>query len=393
MKAAVQQYRPDISDGDHLIGAFVGDASGPTLIAVGSVHGNEPAGARALLVIAEQLRQMASDLNGRVYLLAGNTRALRENVRYIDRDLNRAWTPANMSSLRSKRARATSECRELDELDRTIDQILITSRSEVFVLDLHSTSAGGEPFATVGDTLRNRAFAQKFPVTILLGIEEQLEGTMLEYLNNAGAVTMGFEGGSHTSEHTFDNHTALVWLALLNAGILFENEIPELDRHRATLAAGKTRARVVEVRYRKGITADDGFKMNAGFNNFDPITAGQILANDRSGEVRATERGLILMPLYQPLGEDGFFIGREVAPFWLVVSGVLRRLRAQKLMTWLPGVRQESGDPDTLIVDTRLARFFPLQIFHLLGYRRRRWADRKLVVSRRKHDTVSPFTQ
>ena len=55
-------------------------------------------------------------------------------------------------------------------------------KTEVFVLDLHTTSASGLPFATVGDTLRNRHFAQSLPVTILLGIEEQLEGTMLEYL-------------------------------------------------------------------------------------------------------------------------------------------------------------------------------------------------------------------
>ena len=31
----------------------------------------------------------------------------------------------------------------------------------------------------------------------MLGIEEQLEGTMLEFMNNEGAVTLGFEGGQH----------------------------------------------------------------------------------------------------------------------------------------------------------------------------------------------------
>ena len=45
----------------------------------------------------------------------------------------------------------------------------------------------------------------------------------------------------------------------------------------------------------------------------------------------------------------------------------------------------------TLIVDTNIARLFPLQVFHLLGFRRRRWVGNKLVVSRRKHDTDAPF--
>ena len=44
-----------------------------------------------------------------------------------------------------------------------------------------------------------------------------------------------------------------------------------------------------------------------------------------------------------------------------------------------------------LVVDTRVARFFPLQIFHLLGFRKRRRRGDKLFVSRRPHDTRSPF--
>ena len=32
-----------------------------------------------------------------------------------------------------------------------------------------------------------------------------------------------------------------------------------------------------------------------------------------------------------------------------------------------------------------------LGVLHLLGYRRRRWSAAKLIVSRRKHDTRSPF--
>jgi len=296
-----------------------------------------------------------------------------------------------MSSMRSERLSKTSECRELDEIDQAIDQILITARSEVYVLDLHSTSAEGEPFATVGDTLRNRAFARKFPVTILLGIEEQLQGTMLEYLNNAGAVTLGFEGGSHLSESTLTNHKALVWLALANSGLLAEGDVPDLEGHKRTLAAGKVESRFVEVRHREKVEPGDGFQMHPGFNNFDRIKAGQELARNNSGIIRAREGGLILMPLYQSLGEDGFFIGREVAPFWLALSALLRRLRTQRVIRWLPGVVEESGDPDTLIVNTRVARLFPLQIFHLLGYRRRRWVDDHLVVTRRKHDTDSPF--
>jgi len=382
---------PDPEADDHLMGSFVGNASGPTLIVMGGLHGNEPGGTVALSQVSKELAALEKDLNGRVYFLRGNTRALSRRVRFIDTDLNRSWTPHNMSNVGSERLLDTSEGVELTELDRILDGILITAMDEVFVIDLHSTSATGMPFATVGDTLRNRKFAQLFPVTILLGIEEELRGTMLEYLNNAGAVTLGFEGGQHNSNVTVDNHTSLIWLALVNAGILSHDDVPDYGLHCWRLAAGKQGPSIVEVRYREVLADHDGFEMNPGFHNFDPITRGQVLAKNIYGNIRATESGMILMPLYQRLGNDGFFIGREISRFWLWLSGMLRWIGVQKMIHILPGVKRDPDDHGTLIVDTNVARLFPLQVFHLLGFRRRRWIKNKLVVSRRRHDTDAPF--
>ena len=382
---------PDFREGGHLIGSFIGRSSGPTLIVIGSLHGNEPSGAIALSRLSREIAEMEDKLRGRVYFLCGNPSALSKQVRFIDADLNRHWTPYSMSNVGSAELLNTSEGSALTELDQVLDGILITAIDEVFVLDLHSTSADGVPFATVGDTLRNRKFAQNFPVTILLGIEEQLDGTMLEYLNNAGAVTLGFEGGQHDSGDTVRNHISMVWLALENAGILVESDVPDRDLHRWRLAAGKRATSIVEVRYREAISDGDAFEMNPGFHNFDPIRKGQVLAKNRHGLITATESGVILMPLYQKQGDDGFFIGREISPFWLWLSGILRRIGIQKIIHILPGVRRDPDDPTTLVVNTQVARLFPLQIFHLLGFRRRRWTNNKLVVSRRKHDTSGPF--
>jgi hypothetical protein len=158
------------------------------------------------------------------------------------------------------------------------------------------------------------------------------------------------------------------------------------------LEKAKGGAGIVEVRWREAVAPEiDGFAMNPGFENFQPVRRGQVLARNNKGEIRAPENGLILMPLYQKLGEDGFFIGREVAALWLWLSGVLRRLNIGQLMPLLPGVRRHPTDAMSLVVNTRVARFFPLQIFHLLGFRKRRWRDDHLIVSRRRHDTRSPF--
>lgn len=382
---------PQVVEGEHVIGAFIGKPGGPTLIVMGGLHGNEPAGPTALAYLSRELGAMTDILKGRVYFLAGNTRALAERVRFIDADLNRHWTPHNLSNVGTSEMSETCEGTELTELDRILDSILITAMDEVFVLDLHSTSADGLPFATVGDTLRNREFAKGFPVTVLLGIEEQLDGTMLEYLNNAGCVTIGFEGGQHLSAATVENHKAMVRFGLVNSGILEAGYIPNFNESRRHFAAAQNAGRLFEVRYRHAISSSHGFIMNPGFNNFDRVTRGDVLGHDKSGVVTASESGSILMPLYQRLGNDGFFIGREISPFWLWLSGLLRGVGIQKITHLLPGVSRQPGDAATLVVDTRVARLLPLQVFHLLGFRRRRWVKNKLIVSRRKHDTSGPF--
>lgn len=376
--------------GEHLIGKFCGDEQGPTLIVFGGVHGNEAAGVKALRIIAEHLRPLERSLKGRVYFLLGNSRAFPNGVRFVDSDLNRHWTPANLAKIESGfNDEELSEDLELCELLPILDQILSSAQSEVYALDLHSTSADGVPFATVGDTLRNRAFAMKFPTTILLGIEEQLDGTILEYLNNRGAVTLGYEGGQHFAEKTVRTHEALVHLALAHAGILGPDA--ETQTHERFLREVAGQPRIIEIRYRHAIGPADNFTMDPGFDNFTPVNRGQRLATQTSGVVTASETGLLLMPLYQKLGEDGFFLGREIAPFWLKVSAILRKSGAAGLMRFLPGVKAVDDGGETLEINTRIARFFPLQIFHLLGFRKRRKKDDLLVVSRWRHDTRSPF--
>lgn len=382
---------PAVEPGEHVIGAFIGDQSGPTLIVVGGIHGNEPAGVLALSSLSDEVAAMDGKLKGRVYFLAGNTRALAIGKRFVDVDLNRSWKTKTMRGDDAEAFFKGSEGLELAELDQVLDSILITAMDEVYVVDLHSTSSDGMPFATVGDTLRNRDFAQKFPVPILLGIEEELEGTLLEYLNNTGTVTLGFEGGQHLSPQTVENHRALVWLALVNSAILDKRDVPDLVSSQTRLLGKTAAGAIYEIVHRHAVRPDDEFEMKPGFNNFDPIERGQRLATDRRGAVTSPTSGQILMPLYQRLGEDGFFVGHRISPFWLWLSGVLRRMRIQNMIHILPGVRRNSVDPATLIINTSIARLFPLQVFHLLGFRRRRWVNNKLIVSRRRHDTTGPF--
>ena len=48
--------------------------------------------------------------------------------------------------------------------------------------------------------------------------------------------------------------------------------------------------------------------MKPGFKNFQAVTKGELLARYDDQDVKAEADGMILMPLYQAQGNDGFFI-------------------------------------------------------------------------------------
>ena len=376
----------------HLIASIRGSRPGPTLIIVGGIHGNEPAGVLAAERVWRRLERRRVALHGEIVLLRGNTRALEQRVRYIDADLNRQWTAENVRTAESKQGGATeaSEFLEQRELLALMKQAVSRARGEIYFLDLHTTSAHGKPFATVGDTMRNRRFALTFPVTIVLGLEEQIDGTLLEYVNNLGAITMGLEAGQHEAMSSVDNHEAVIWIATASTGNFRPEDLPELDQSRSLLKQASGGMKLVEVRYRHVIVPEDEFEMEPGFDNFQTVRRGDLLAQDRTGQLKASETGLILMPLYQKLGNDGFFLVREVKRFWLRLSGLLRKLKVGRYVHLLPGVRRDQLNENVLIINTHVARILPLQVFHLLGFRRLRWTDKYLVVSRRAYDLVGP---
>jgi succinylglutamate desuccinylase len=375
-----------------VLGRVPGARPGATLVVLAGIHGNEPAGLAAVARVLARLERGGELAAGEVVFLAGNLRALGRDVRFIDLDLNRQWGRQSLEALAGPASAAAepAERAEQRQLAAELERIVARARGPLYFVDLHTSSADGPPFVTIGDTLRNRRFARALPLPLILGLEEQIDGALLEFLGEQGFVTLGVEGGGHRTEHAVDCLESVLWFALSGAGLL--HAAPSfLDPHRARLRrASRGVPPVIEVRHRHAIAADDRFEMRPGFRNFDPVCRGQVLAGDRHGDVRAPEDGLMLLPLYQGLGNDGYFLAREVRGFWLRLSAILRRMRAGALMRYAPGVSVHPGQPETLLVDTRVARWYPLQVFHLLGFRKLRRRGTMLLVGRRRFDLAAP---
>ncbi len=371
---------------ERLLGAYDRDVDGPTVVIAAVIHGNEPAGVVAFRNLLARLNADRVDLRGRVVGLAGNLAAYELEQRFVEEDFNRIWSADRVAQIRAPGfTPRTVEAAQQVELLAVLEGELARARGPVFFLDLHTSSAAGEPFVCIGDTIRNRRYAQGFPVPAILGLEEQIDGALLEYVNNLGHVTVGVEAGQHDRPQSVAHHEAFLTLALVNAGCLERSQAPDADRHFALLRdASGDLPPVLEVRHRHPIVASDGFRMSPGYNNFASVRASELVASDSNGEIRASETARMLLPLYQGLGNDGFFLVREVHPFWLRLSAWMRAIRLDRLAHLLPGVRRAPEDAATLIVDRRVARWLTVEVFHLLGFRKERADGALLRFSRRR---------
>ncbi len=293
------------------LGRCSGAEPGPTVIAVAAIHGNEPAGIHAARRVFVQLAGARLPFRGELVVFAGNLGGIRQGVRYLSKDLNRVWTEACFSGLRAGGPQ-DAEDREQLELAAAIEEAGARARGPLHLIDLHTTSAAGIPFLLCGDTLAQRRFVAAFPIPVILGLEEQLDGVLSSFWTRRGIITAAVEGGQHDDPVTAGSLEAVLWLSLAQAGSIdwARDEVVRaaalLDLQRSGLP------RVLEVLSRRALSPGDQFRMEPGFRNIDRARKGQLLARDRSGEIRAPHDGMVIMPLYQGLGGDGFFWGREV---------------------------------------------------------------------------------
>ena len=366
------------------LGELGAEGASPTLLVVSSIHGNEPAGYLGSLRVLRALEERQDLIGGHVAFLVGNVRALREGVRYVDRDLNRAWTEDRIAQLRGGTEAAQHEDVEQRELLEEIEGVLAHGQAPAYLLDLHTTSGAGGPFTAVADTLSNRALAMQIPVPLVLGLEELVDGTLHDYMGGRGVRTFAFEAGQHDETRAIERAEAAIWIMLAATGVVNESDFHQVGEARKLLRRDTRHLpRVVEMHYRHAVDPDDDYRMSPGYRNFQPVQVGEVLGRDRRGAVLSPQRARILMPLYQSQGSDGFFIVRDFSPFWLTVSRALRVLGVQRWIHLAPGIRRHPDRPDAWVINRRVARWYALQLMHLLGFRKIEAVGDVLVVLER----------
>ena len=372
----VTQTRPGARI-ERVIGSYTKGRTGPTLICVCGVHGNEPAGGVAAEKILDGLcGDEPETFKGRFVALTGNIAAKTRPdgaCRYIDRDLNRLFTAENVGEARAlDPSRRSPEQREMVELLDALEAEFATADGPVYVLDLHTFSSRGFPFGAIEDSLAARAFAKRFPIPFILGMEEELHGLFIDYVGRTYAhVAMIFEGGVHHEEQAVDAHLAAIRIALSATGIVPDSDIESPLRVLAR-DAGVRSGRFYDIRHCEPI-GDPSFEMVEGIESADPVRRGCVVANELGAPRAAPVGGIMFLPnrnAGRRAGDDGFFIIQRVDLLSMWLSQRLRQRLIHRLAPHvLPGVRRIPDHPDRLLVAPEIAVIFKRELFHLLGYR------------------------
>lgn len=280
------------------------------------MHGNEQAGIEAIHKIEQFILDNyfnTGELNMRGTLLGiiGNLGAVKENIRYIKQDLNRMWEKDFVYEVLEKDLKhQTFEEKEMHEIILTLRQIVMTGKyKKLFLLDLHTTSSDGI-FAICTEDKQSISLAEQLHVPVVRGLLQGISGTTLHYFNqnNLGidATALAFEGGKHDDPRSSDRMMAASLFCMQSLGIIQAPE--DHDHEKILIEYTENLPKCVEVKYKYHVENKEKWEMLPGFANFDPVKKNQLIAYDEAGPVHCPMDGLILMPLYQKKGRDGFFI-------------------------------------------------------------------------------------
>jgi succinylglutamate desuccinylase len=210
---------------------------------------------------------------------------------------------------------------ELFEIHQLLhEEIRDTLPEALVLLDLHTTSAEGGIFCIPTDDQASLRLAKELHAPVILGLLEGLTGTLLHFASGnhfeyggrpKHTLGVAFEGGQHDDPFSVSRSISAIISCLRACGAIRPEDVD--NRHEAILRQFSNRLpKVTTLRHIHHIRPGDSFIMRPGYVNFQSVALGEHLADDATGPILSPENGLILMPLYQAKGSDGFFIVETV---------------------------------------------------------------------------------
>jgi len=253
------------------------------------IHGNETCGLVAVNeLIEEGFFSDGFDTNRtQVTIILGNPRALKENKRFIDINMNRIFTPQFIES-EMKDDMLGKELYEVSHLQK----ITAAIQNCTAYLDLHSTSAPTIPFAIVfhGEESLCNLLSVRF---LIQNVIKVIVGTSIDYAHSLGIPSICVECGQHISREAVE-------VAKRNIGA-FVTEHPFDHFPKKHLYVDRS------------VILRKGFRFMKNVKAFDWVNHNEVVAQDDVvGDIKCPYNpgAFLVMPVANPvLGEEAWVWG------------------------------------------------------------------------------------
>lgn len=242
---------------------------GKTVAVFGGIHGNEKAGVMTI----DYLKKNLKIKSGTVYLVYGNPEAIKKDVRYVEKNLNRCFLPASKKGNSLEEKRAVELMGVLDKCDA--------------LLDLHAYNepyCEAIPFAICESN--GLDIVNRFDVGyVLTGIDDIEKGGTDAYMNNKGKIGICVELGA------IERYQDYVEIGIKTA-YQFLQCLGIVDSKYDYDAVPKKILKSSDIYKKK----NNQFQFAKKYCTFDRIPAGEVVCVDGGKKISYTEDKYILFP-------------------------------------------------------------------------------------------------
>ena len=263
-----------------------GSLPGLTSMVLAGVHGDEVCGVRAL----EKLLSELQIENGRVFFGYGNPRAIHENVRYVEANLNRMFKTAQDISDQDGRS---YEYARAQFLKTYMDQ-------SGALLDVHASFVPESRRFVICES-NAQDIVSHLPFDLVVSGFDAIEpGGTDYYMNQRGTIGVCVECG-----YLGDATSVAIAEEAILAFLAARGHIGRSDRIHQDLTL-RSHIRMKRIY----LTKTDRFRLQKPFGDFERIAAGQLIAHDGDVDVVAEHDGVILFARNPgSIGEEAFLFG------------------------------------------------------------------------------------
>jgi len=307
-----------LEENPRVIVNYKGDSDGPLLIVIGALHGNEPVGVWAIqylhkMLEVEPFTNPDFNFKGNFIGIIGNLKAYQLNERFINKDINRQWTPQHIDQIKILDfASLDAEDQEMIEVLDTIQEVIAEFKpKEMYILDVHTTSSDGGIFSIPAPSDESFRISKELHAPVVKGMTEGIGGTTLHYFNTQNfpipTTAVTFEAGQHQDSKSVNRAIAAIINFMRTIQCVNSDDVENIH-DQILMDYSKDLPKVTELILRYPVGPEDNFVMKPGYKNFQAVKKDEILASNEEGNILCPQDAFLLMPLYQKKGEDGFFL-------------------------------------------------------------------------------------